>query len=962
MPHDRALARPPRRRHARRAVAAALSTALLAAGAVAGAATAGAVAGAAPTEISSGAYLVRTGVVDGALRTGLAQSTGTWLEDPGPVVLRVVGDEHAVPDDPAYSWLGDAGATGWSTYPDPQRPAAGGLALGLDTGGVEAADLSAADPSLTVSLADVRAPGDVLWYRVAGDPVSAPAPYAPGTPALGTGTAPDGRDRAASTDIGPGYTQGATMSMRFTAEGMYCLDVQTSATLAGAGTASTSSQPLRIAVGPTIPADAACGSAPDAGGTDPAPGGDPTDPAEPADPADPADPTDPTDPAEGGWADLPLSGREVLSVGHMDVLSTVTASSLHVDVHDDTTTPATAHEVEDATFYAAPGSSVTSAHLQQVFGPGVDEAWVLPQAQDFSLVWPGWNVSPSGTRVTWTLDDVRGPGRFALFESGSFGAIRMLLSDSGTPGSFSYDEHGHGSWAFTRQGVYCLDSTFSTGSGADRRADSATLLLAVGDVDPERVTEEMCGKTPEEIVEGDARPGTAPDPVAPSELTGSARGPVRAASSTVTTDGGTVDVFVGTDRAGRWASLWWYSTPRDLGWHRVASDGWVRAVPVAATTAGAHKLAALDRDGDLIGWAPVTVRPASQDPGPAPVPAPDPGPGGPQPGAIPAGTEVCTPTPVTRQVSAADATVATGGHFDFGSQLINGELVARTKDDAGAWRDPAGLVLHVSETARRTVPAGFEFLGSAGSTIWEIPETQEAGIPWLGWNTQHPSVTSGLSGPVTFTLAGVDGPGDLIVYMGGSFGSPNQRVFDTVGGPRSVSVPLNTHQHAHWVFTQPGAYHVTITQTGTTTSGQRVSATGVVHVFVGSGDPRAAAATTTVTEWVGRTASGAECALSADQLASVTGATATAEALTARSAAQVHAAAAVLQADDRHASERDTTIDVDQQATGATPTSVDPAGRGVLAGVLGALATLTLAGAVTTGRAWWRGQTQETTR
>jgi putative ABC transporter-associated repeat protein len=647
----------------------------------------------------------------------------------------------------------------------------------------------------------------------------------------------------------------------------------------------------------------------------------------------------------------------------MDVLSTVTSSSLHVDVHDDTTSPATVHAVQDATFYAAPGSSVSSTQLQQVFGSGVDEAWVLPQAQDFALVWPGWNVSPSGTRVTWTLDDVRGPGRFALFESGSFGSIRLLLSDSGTPGSFSYDEHGHGSWAFTSQGVYCLDSTFSTGSGGDRRADSATLLLAVGDVDPERVTEEMCGKTPEEIVEGDSRPGTSPAPAASSELTGGARGPVREANAAVTTAGGTVDVFAGTDQAGRWVSLWWYSTPHDLGWHRVASDGWARGVPVAATTAGAHKIAALDRDGDLIGWAPVTVTRAAPDPVPDPAPPRDPVPGGPEPGAIPAGTEVCTPTPVTRQVSAADADVAASGHVDFGSQLVGGELVARAKDDAGVWRDPAGLVLHVSDAARGAVPGGYGFLGTPGSTIWTIPESQAGGVPWLGWNTQHPSVTSGLSGPVTFTLAGVDGPGDLIVYMSGTFGSANQRVFDTVGGPRSISVPLNTHQHANWVFTQPGAYHVTITQTGTTASGRRVSATGVVHVFVGSGDPRAAAASTTVTEWVGRTASGAECALSADQLASVTGSTDAADPLTARSAAQVDAAAAVLQAQDGETeADGGTAIDGDQQAAGAEPASVSPAGRGFLAGVLGALATLALAGAVPTGRAWWRGQTQETTR
>jgi len=151
--------------------------------------------------------------------------------------------------------------------------------------------------------------------------------------------------------------------------------------------------------------------------------------------------------------------------------------------------------------------------------------------------------------------------------------------------------------------------------------------------------------------------------------------------------------------------------------------------------------------------------------------------------------------------------------------------------------------------------------------VWSIGQTQQPGIPWLGWNTQHPSVLSGISGPVTLTLSSVDGPGDLAVYMSGVFGGIGERVFDTVGGPRSTSVPLNTHAHGNWTFTAPGVYAVTITESATTTAGQKVSASATLRFFVGSGDPRTAAPTTTVTDWVGRTASGADCDLSAEQRA-----------------------------------------------------------------------------------------------
>jgi putative ABC transporter-associated repeat protein len=662
--------------------------------------------------------------------------------------------------------------------------------------------------------------------------------------------------------------------------------------------------------------------------------------------------------APGGWADLPLSGRTVLSVGHVDLLSTVSASALHLEVHDDSRSPAVPHEPDAATLFVAPSAHRTSPVLAEVFGPGVDQAWALPQAPDPTLLWPGWNVSPNGTEVTWTLDDVRGPGEAALFESGTFGDIRVLLSSGAAPRSMSYSGHAHAWWAFTHEGVYCLDSTFSAGSGAARRADDVTLLLAVGDVDPERVTSEMCGRTPEEIVAGDARPGTSPLPVAAGDLTDASRGGVRTGGAALTTAGGGVEVGTGEAHAGRWVSLWWYAggTPTDLGWHRADSDGWARGAAVAATSLGTHRLAVLGRDGALVGWTPVVVTapaPVPDDPTPPPAPQPLP-PAAPGPGTPAA--EVCTPTPVSRTIPAGDVAVAARGHFDYGSQLVDGRLVARVKDDAGTWRDPGALVLHVPDAGREQVPAGYGFLGTPGSTVWRIPESTTTAMPWLGWNTQHPSLVDGLSGPVTFTLAGVEGPGDVIVYMSGALGGAPHRVFDTVGGPRSIAVPLHTHQHANWVFTQPGAYHLTVTQSGTTAGGARVSASGTLHLFVGGGDPRAAAASTQVTEWVGRTPAGGECALSAEQLASSRTAnarTAVEAAPVVRAAAQVAAPAAAAQAEPGEPSVR-TRERAPEPTAAAPPDAADEAVPVAGTAVTGVLGALSLAGAAFTGRTWWR--------
>lgn len=55
-------------------------------------------------------------------------------------------------------------------------------------------------------------------------------------------------------------------------------------------------------------------------------------------------------------------------------------------------------------------------------------------------------------------------------------------------------------------------------------------------------------------------------------------------------------------------------------------------------------------------------------------------------------------------------------------------------------------------------------------------------------------------------------------------------------------------------------------------------------------------------------------------------------------------------------------MSVDQLAEAGHGEMVSPAGQGPLVGVLSAFATLTLAGAAMTGRAWWRGESQGSAR
>ncbi|MDG4800003.1 TIGR03773 family transporter-associated surface protein [Micromonospora sp. WMMD980] len=196
------------------------------------------------------------------------------------------------------------------------------------------------------------------------------------------------------------------------------------------------------------------------------------------------------------------------------------------------------------------------------------------------------------------------------------------------------------------------------------------------------------------------------------------------------------------------------------------------------------------------------------------------------------------------QAAAGPATgrqVISDGHVDMGPQLNGDTWTIRIKGDRSSppvWRETADVVLHVKDKARITVPGGADFLGKQGDTVWLLPQTQQAGLVWPGWNTQHESVVSGVKGNVTWTLKGVNGPGRFALFLTGSFGSENVLFDSTKPFPQKLDIPLNTHTHGNWAFGKPGLYRLAVQMSGTTTAGRAVSATKTLTIAVGdSTDP-----------------------------------------------------------------------------------------------------------------------------
>ncbi|MDK8821145.1 choice-of-anchor M domain-containing protein [Corynebacterium accolens] len=202
------------------------------------------------------------------------------------------------------------------------------------------------------------------------------------------------------------------------------------------------------------------------------------------------------------------------------------------------------------------------------------------------------------------------------------------------------------------------------------------------------------------------------------------------------------------------------------------------------------------------------------------------------------------------QVVGADETVAPegeekvidAGHVDIGT-LLNGsdaELLAR--DDAGdspVWRHLDDLVFSVGDAAQQTLPDtdDFSFVGAqSGEDVWVVPQTEQVGVPWLGWNTQAPSLVDNADRGVTMEFLGHSGPGDFSLFLqNGGFEAPQLLWSTAEKGESEFWVDLNTHTHANWTFTEPGTHQVGIRIKGETTNGEEFSTDGVLTFAVGDG-------------------------------------------------------------------------------------------------------------------------------
>ena len=191
-----------------------------------------------------------------------------------------------------------------------------------------------------------------------------------------------------------------------------------------------------------------------------------------------------------------------------------------------------------------------------------------------------------------------------------------------------------------------------------------------------------------------------------------------------------------------------------------------------------------------------------------------------------------------QQIASGQA-VLSKGHVDIGPRFVDGEWTLMVHDDSvdpSVWRHLDETVFQISDKAVLKVPddPAYSFIGVPGTSVYVVPQVQNPDVAWVGWNTQDPEVMETIDAGVTLTLTGVDGPGDVFVYLqAGNFGAADVLWDSTKDEPQDLWVDVNTHTHANWVFTEPGVYLVQAEVTADLVDGRTVTDTAVIRFAIG---------------------------------------------------------------------------------------------------------------------------------
>ncbi|MGW2055427.1 TIGR03773 family transporter-associated surface protein [Streptomyces sp. NPDC001840] len=404
--------------------------------------------------------------------------------------LVAIDDTHrtAVPDDPAYEFLGTPGTTVWEISDAPWDTS------GIAPGGVR-------DDTVLWSLAAVDGPGTVAVYETAGARPLVRFDSADGLP--------DGYDLPAGAS---GDTRWA-----FDAAGAYTLTF-TAAARERNGEPLAASVRYEVRVGDAAAHVPALPSRPTA-----SPSEGRTQESRTQQSHTPESRTRtltsaarqlseaqvPEAQVSGAWLAQDTAkgtaegkaetAKKVLDNGHIDFAARVVDGKMQIHIKDGTVAGRTIwREPSSVVLHVKPAAKkeIPDGDDFAFLGRPGDPVWLLDQVQQDGQLWPGWsteNIEPGRTKgaVGFKLAKAEGPGVFALYNyDGMSGATIRFNSGDGVPDAFDVPQntHAHGGWAFGKEGVYRLTFTMSgTLASGSSVSDTETVTFVVGATDPNTV-------------------------------------------------------------------------------------------------------------------------------------------------------------------------------------------------------------------------------------------------------------------------------------------------------------------------------------------------------------------------------------------------------------------------------------------------------------------------------------------
>jgi hypothetical protein len=208
------------------------------------------------------------------------------------------------------------------------------------------------------------------------------------------------------------------------------------------------------------------------------------------------------------------------------------------------------------------------------------------------------------TGLLWAACDEACDGRTATLQVGATGHYEVAQRYARPADAANYANEG---FAIAPQSS-CASGQKPVFYGDD--ADTDGVSLRVGSI---RCTELGGGTDPgaDPGTNPGTNPGTGPTPTAPAEtqLTSATQNGVTGPSSARA--GATITVNVGASHAGEQVHGWVFSTPTYLGQRIVSAAGTIQLTLPAGLAAGAHRLAVLDANGNVIGWFALAVSAAA---------------------------------------------------------------------------------------------------------------------------------------------------------------------------------------------------------------------------------------------------------------------------------------------------------------------------------------------------------------